>query len=990
MSNPRALSTPEHSFSGPKDAENLNQKITDVIMTQESKTPKNVTLDKLEQNNDSFADFFCLDPQLIDSIDQYLYNSNNSIDSANFNTIHTPILTPNNSNSINNNNNSINNNNNSINNINNNLSDNVNNKNNEIEDDIIRKGSRKLFIDDILENVKTLDSMDKNSLKNNNLDLEITSTPDDKIDDIEFNLSHSRKISKEIDSDNEITDTSNTSVTVSGTTATNNKGTSKDSITQDTKGIISTNTNTKEAPFGAEGTGGCGPHTVTEEEESDEDEDYFEECIICSESMRNELKNEIGILDECFHIFCFKCIKTWADRTNLCPICRREFTYIRKINLYYIQYLIDHNKSIINNNITTNTFLSNNSSVTVTGPPNSNGPGTKATEVTNINSTTNTTGTTGKRANSTATECTTPGKGANSMGTECTTEKIPNTFAVVTNSRESGTFSVDTNTKDTTGAVGASTVTGELDIFELFKYNINSNSITSNNSTTVTGGKKLICNRKNKISRLKKIINVNRNWYDLIPSNVIRVQKRKLKSDEDDEGCQICGNDDNWNQQLLCDICDKGYHTYCLNPPLTTIPETSWYCQLCLSNRPELCNSSVTVTGTTASTVVPGTSNTTTTEVTNTNNNNTSTNTTITSSSINNRSSRSSRRNSVDRNSISDLEDENMEMRLNLLSQVYRNLNKTKRTKKSNSSVMVTGTTGTSTGTGTTRNRTKSTNTTPNTNNNTNSSSNKSTKSKKKSNKNQKTTKSSTSSNSVSTSSSSRNNINKITNVEEMYSVINNKRIDELIQESIDTIDNYLINNINNTPKAITTPGKGANYTFGTKGKGANDTFSTMGKGANFMGTKCTTTNTSNNSTTNNNTRMNLFNTRYPNTFTTNTSTSYTNRNINMRNNSFNRNFNSMRNSNTGIRNTNSMRNNNFTNRNNNNFTNRNINTGYTNRNTNNMSMNEMDDKKYTSFIYRYKTINEEYGNSTSSNIINNKNDKSEPHINGNTVKYLF
>uniref|UniRef100_A0A3B0NDZ0 Ring finger domain/Zinc finger, C3HC4 type (RING finger)/PHD-finger containing protein, putative n=1 Tax=Theileria annulata TaxID=5874 RepID=A0A3B0NDZ0_THEAN len=979
MSNPRALSTPEHSFSGPKDAENLNQKITDVIMTQESKTPKNVTLDKLEQNNDSFADFFCLDPQLIDSIDQYLYNSNNSIDSANFNTIHTPILTPNNSNSINNNNYSINNINN-INNIGNNL------LNNEIEDDIIRKGSRKLFIDDILEDVKTLDSMDKNSLKNNNLDLEITSTPDDKIDDIEFNLSHSRKISKEIDSDNEITDTSNTSVTVSGTTATNNKDTT---VSEDTgKGANFTLTEcTTKVTEGSTNTGTVGPHTVTEEEESDEDEDYFEECIICSESMRNELKNEIGILDECFHIFCFKCIKTWADRTNLCPICRREFTYIRKINLYYIQYLIDHNKSIINNNITTNTFLSNNSSVTVLGHTATNRPeGSSSNE-----------GTIGA---STVTE----GKGANSMGMECTSEKILNEIAVVTKSGESGTFTEDTTT------VGASTVTEEIDIFELFKYNINSNSIGLNNSTTVTGGKKLICNRKNKISRLKKIINVNRNWYDLIPSNVIRVQKRKLKSDEDDEGCQICGNDDNWNQQLLCDICDKGYHTYCLNPPLTTIPETSWYCQLCLSNRPELCNSSVTVTGPPNSTVVPGTSNTTTTEVTNTNNNTTSTNTTITSTSINNRSSRSSRRNSMDRNSVSDLEDENMEMRLNLLSQVYRNLNKTKRTKSNNSSVTVTGTT---------RNRTKSTNTTSNTNNNTNSSSNKSTKSKKKSNKNQKTTKSSTSSNSLSTgtSSSSRNNINKITNVEEMYSVINNKRIDELIQESIDTIDNYLINNINNTPKSITkgkganntfstlgkganntfsTLGKGANNTFSTLGKGANNTFSTLGKGANSMGTKCTTTNTSNNSTTNKDTRMNLFNTRYPNTFTTNTSTSYTNRNINSMRNSFNRNFNSLRNSNTGIRNTNSMRNNNFTNRNNNNYTNRNNNTGYTSRNTNNMSnsmnmnMNEMDDKKYTSFIYRYKTINEEYGNSTSSNIINNKNDKSEPHINGNTVKYLF
>lgn len=37
--------------------------------------------------------------------------------------------------------------------------------------------------------------------------------------------------------------------------------------------------------------------------------------------------------------------------------------------------------------------------------------------------------------------------------------------------------------------------------------------------------------------------------------------------------CHICGIKQDPDKQLLCDECDMAYHTYCLNPPLTTIPE---------------------------------------------------------------------------------------------------------------------------------------------------------------------------------------------------------------------------------------------------------------------------------------------------------------------------------------------------------------------------------------------------------------------------------
>jgi len=47
--------------------------------------------------------------------------------------------------------------------------------------------------------------------------------------------------------------------------------------------------------------------------------------------------------------------------------------------------------------------------------------------------------------------------------------------------------------------------------------------------------------------------------------------------------CSICGTSDNDDQLLFCDDCDRGYHMYCLAPPLTTPPEGSWSCRLCLS-----------------------------------------------------------------------------------------------------------------------------------------------------------------------------------------------------------------------------------------------------------------------------------------------------------------------------------------------------------------------------------------------------------------------
>ncbi|CAH0547639.1 unnamed protein product [Brassicogethes aeneus] len=46
--------------------------------------------------------------------------------------------------------------------------------------------------------------------------------------------------------------------------------------------------------------------------------------------------------------------------------------------------------------------------------------------------------------------------------------------------------------------------------------------------------------------------------------------------------CSMCGNSDNDDQLLFCDDCDRGYHMYCLSPPLVNPPEGSWSCNLCI------------------------------------------------------------------------------------------------------------------------------------------------------------------------------------------------------------------------------------------------------------------------------------------------------------------------------------------------------------------------------------------------------------------------
>ncbi|XP_062867783.1 E3 ubiquitin-protein ligase UHRF2-like isoform X2 [Trichomycterus rosablanca] len=68
---------------------------------------------------------------------------------------------------------------------------------------------------------------------------------------------------------------------------------------------------------------------------------------------------------------------------------------------------------------------------------------------------------------------------------------------------------------------------------------------------------------------------------------------KHCKGDPDAEcrfcSCCVCGGKQDAHMQLLCDECNMAFHLYCLNPPLSTIPEDEdWYCPTCKNDTSEV------------------------------------------------------------------------------------------------------------------------------------------------------------------------------------------------------------------------------------------------------------------------------------------------------------------------------------------------------------------------------------------------------------------
>ncbi|XP_062233943.1 lysine-specific demethylase JMJ17-like isoform X2 [Phragmites australis] len=51
-----------------------------------------------------------------------------------------------------------------------------------------------------------------------------------------------------------------------------------------------------------------------------------------------------------------------------------------------------------------------------------------------------------------------------------------------------------------------------------------------------------------------------------------------------DQVCEQCNSGLHGDVMLLCDRCDKGWHLYCLSPPLERVPPGNWYCSDCMNS----------------------------------------------------------------------------------------------------------------------------------------------------------------------------------------------------------------------------------------------------------------------------------------------------------------------------------------------------------------------------------------------------------------------
>ncbi|KAK3434357.1 hypothetical protein EUGRSUZ_D01851 [Eucalyptus grandis] len=68
-----------------------------------------------------------------------------------------------------------------------------------------------------------------------------------------------------------------------------------------------------------------------------------------------------------------------------------------------------------------------------------------------------------------------------------------------------------------------------------------------------------------------------------------KVQLRQVKDEvveeeRYDQICELCKSGLHGEVMLLCDRCNKGWHIYCLSPPLKQVPSGNWYCLECLNS----------------------------------------------------------------------------------------------------------------------------------------------------------------------------------------------------------------------------------------------------------------------------------------------------------------------------------------------------------------------------------------------------------------------
>lgn len=63
-----------------------------------------------------------------------------------------------------------------------------------------------------------------------------------------------------------------------------------------------------------------------------------------------------------------------------------------------------------------------------------------------------------------------------------------------------------------------------------------------------------------------------------------KIKVCKVEEEEHDQICEQCKSGLHGEVMLLCDRCNKGWHIFCLSPPLKQVPLGNWYCLDCLNS----------------------------------------------------------------------------------------------------------------------------------------------------------------------------------------------------------------------------------------------------------------------------------------------------------------------------------------------------------------------------------------------------------------------
>ena len=56
-------------------------------------------------------------------------------------------------------------------------------------------------------------------------------------------------------------------------------------------------------------------------------------CAICLDKVTTQ-----GVLDKCKHLFCFDCIIAWAEKENTCPLCKKRFHGVSKLDVILLLF----------------------------------------------------------------------------------------------------------------------------------------------------------------------------------------------------------------------------------------------------------------------------------------------------------------------------------------------------------------------------------------------------------------------------------------------------------------------------------------------------------------------------------------------------------------------------------------------------------------------------------------------------------------------------